>query len=372
MGGTVEGTREALMFPTVITRYLAREFLSLFGIILLCFVVLYLVIDFFDRLDVLLRNDATPALAVRYFIFKVPLMISQVTPAAVIAAVLLSLGMMARRNEIIAFRALGVSLWQMAAPLLVVSALISTASLVWEETVVPYSSRKFQYVNVVEIRKRPLRGLLSEREIWYHGRDGFYNIDHVDAERSALHGLTIYRLDSSFSPESIIEVATARWDGQRWLTARAIERRFPAGEQIVTRELAPGAVQIAESWEDFLDVRREPEELSFRALRQRIAILTRKGIDASAYLVDLHLKLALPCASFVLALLAVPLAGRVRRHASVAAVIAIGLGAGFSYWVVLAFANSLGHGGALPAPVAAWAANGIFLLIGAALFLGGE
>jgi len=42
----------------------------------------------------------------------------------------------------------------------------------------------------------------------------------------------------------------------------------------------------------------------------RIDSLTRKGIDASHYLVDLYLKLALPFASALLALVAVPIGGR--------------------------------------------------------------
>jgi lipopolysaccharide export system permease protein len=360
------------MLSGVISRYVVREFFALFVIILLSFVGLYLIIDFFDRLDILLRNEATPLLAVRYFLFKIPLMITQVMPPAVLAAVLLSLGAISRRNEIVAFRALGVSLGQMAAPLLGVAALLSVASLLWDETVVPYCSRRFQYVNVVEIRKRPLRGLLSDREIWYHGRNGFYNIDYIDADRATLHGLTIYRLDPSFTLASITEISTARWTGEHWETSTATEREFTPRGQVATQAIAADRVTISETLDDFLDVRREPEELSFMMLRDRIAALTRKGIDASVYLVDLHLKLAVPCASFILALMGIPLAGRVRRHASAAGVIGIGLGAGFAYWVVLALANSLGHSGVLPAPLAAWAANGVFILIGLALFLGSD
>ncbi|HUI26055.1 MAG TPA: LPS export ABC transporter permease LptG [Candidatus Kryptonia bacterium] len=355
----------------VISRYVVREFVSVFAPILVSFIGVYLIIDFFERLDGLLRNDATVALAVRYFLFKVPLMITQVTPPAVLAAVLISLGTISRRNEIVAFRALGVSLGQMAIPLLGVAALISAASLAWDETVVPYCSRQFQYVNDVQIKKRPVRGLLSSREIWYHGRDGFYNIDYVDAAGRTLHGLTIYTLDSSFGPSHIIEVPTARWDGRKWLTSSATERAFEGG-QIVTRALAANSVAIPETIDDFLEVHRTAEELSFTQLRQRIATLARKGIDTSSDWIDLHLKLAVPFASLVLTLMGIPLAGRVRRHPSVSGVIGVGLAAGFGYWVVLALANSLARGGALPAPVAAWSANGIFLLVGLALFLGRE
>ncbi len=360
------------MLSGVVNRYLAREFLGLFALVLSGFVGLYLIIDFFGRLDILLRFDATPALAARYFLFKIPLMITQVTPPAVLTAALLSLGSVARRNEIIAFRALGISLGQMAVPLLMLAALITAGSLLWDEMIVPYCSRQFQYVNIVEIRKRPLRGLLSDREIWYHGRKGFYNIDYIDGTRDTLHGLTIYEVNSSFKLVKILEVPSAHWDGNKWHTSAAIERAFSASGQIITDKVPPNQVDIPEPIDDFLDVRRQPEEMSFTMLRERVAELTRRGIDTSSYAVDLQLKLAVPCASFVLMVLGIPLAGRVRRHPSIAGVIGVGLAAGFAYWVVLALAGSLGNSGVLPAPVAAWAANGIFLLVGLVLFLGNE
>jgi lipopolysaccharide export system permease protein len=79
-----------------------------------------------------------------------------------------------------------------------------------------------------------------------------------------------------------------------------------------------------------------------------------------------------PFTTFVLAAVAIPLAGRVRRHPSIAAVVGIGFVIGFAYWVLLGLTNSLGLSGALPPAVSAWAANIVFLLIGVALFLSQE
>lgn len=353
---------------TVIDRYIARQFLALLAPILAGFVMLYVVIDLFDRLDILLRHDATVSAAARYFLFKIPLMLTQITPPAVITAALLTFGLLGRRNEIIAFRSGGVSLWQTAAPVLLLSLLISGAALVWNETVVPYSSRKFQHVNNIEIRKRALRGVLSERAIWYHGGDGFYHIDYVDRAQQAVIDLTIYRLDASFRLRSVIQVPRAEWRDGRWQVSNAIEYSIGTAD-VSGRPLPADGLHLAESLDDFLEVQREPEELSFTALNARIDDLSRKGIDASHYLVDLYLKLALPFASVVLALIAVPIAGRVRRHPSIAAIVGLGTAVGFGYWVVLGLSTSLGQTGTLPPLVAAWAANGVYLLVGAGLFL---
>jgi lipopolysaccharide export system permease protein len=356
---------------SVVNRYLAGQFLALFVPILAGFVLLYVVVDVFDRLGILLRHQATADAAARYFLFKIPLMVTHITPPAVITAVLLTFGLLGRRNEIIALRASGVSLAQTAVPVMALAAAISVAALVWNETVVPYCSRKFEYVNNVEIRKRAIRGVLSDRAIWYHGADGFYNIDYVDRAQQAVYDLTIYKLDAQFRLRSVVNVARAQWVDGRWEATGAVEHALD-GDTFHSTPVPAERLAISETLDDFLAVQREPEELSFTELRERVQILTRKGIDASHYLVDLYLKLALPFASAVLALVAVPIGGRLRRHPSIAATIGLGTAVGFSYWVLLGLSTSLGQTGAIPPLIAAWSANVLFVLLGTVLFLWSE
>ena len=356
---------------SVVNRYLAWQFISLFVPILAGFVLLYIIIDLFDRLDSLLRFQATVDAAARYFLFKIPLMITQITPPAVITAVLLAFGMLGRRNEIVALRAAGVSLAQTAVPVMALALAISVAALIWNETVVPYSSRRFEYVNNVEIRKRAVRGVLSDRAIWYHGADGFYNIDYVDRGQQTVYGLTIYRLDDEFRLRGVVNVPSAHWVDGRWEATGAVQYDLN-GDSFNSTPVPAGNFTIPETLDDFLEVQREPEELSFIELRDRIESLTRKGIDASHYLVDLYLKLALPFSSTVLALIAVPIGGRLRRHPSIAAIIGLGSAVGFCYWVLLGLSTSLGESGTVPPLIAAWAANGIYVLVGAALFLSSD
>lgn len=358
-------------FLPVVGRYITGQFFGILLPIIATFVLLYVVIDLFDRLDVLLRHEATLSSSARYFLFKVPLMMTQITPPAVITSALLSFGLHSRRNEIIALRASGVSLLQTAIPIILASTVISFAVLVWNETVVPYSSRKFEYVNNVEIRKRPLRGILNDREIWYHGANGFYNIDHVDRARRMIFGMKIYRFDDAFRLLSVIEVPQAEWRAQGWKVTGAVQVQGEEREFVAT-PLDATDIAIPETFDDFLEVERKPEELGFTTLRRRILDLTNKGIDASHYLVDLHLKLAVPFSSLVLALIAIPIGGRLRRHPSIASIVALGMTVGFGYWVLLGLATSLGQSGALPAPLAAWAANGVYTLLAAALFLSSE
>jgi len=348
---------------------LLGEFCRLFGLLLLAFVAVYILVDAFDRLGFFLRYNATFSQAARYLAFKAPLIVTQVTPPAVLAATLLSLALLGRRHELLAMQASGMSLARIARPLLAVAAAISLGTFAWNETIVPATTHRSEWINFVEIRRQAPRTLLSDREIWYRGGDGFYNVDHVDREHQALYGIAIYALDDDFRLVSTTQIASAHWAGDHWIIRGARRRRITESGEVQIEPVDPDTVLRSETMADFLEAYREPEEVSYATLRSRLQVLARKGIDTTSFQVDLHLKLAVPFASFLLCALAIPIAGRPRRRTSVALVTSLGIVIGFGYWVILAFAVSLGHSGALPPALAAWAANGIAGIAAAILFL---
>jgi lipopolysaccharide export system permease protein len=355
----------------VLDRHLVREFLSAFGLTLAACVLIYVVADFFDRLDSFLRLDAPPGAVIRFFLFKLPLVVTQVTPVAVLVGALVGLGLLARQNEFVALRACGVSVWQIASPLLALGTLISVLTFAWNETVVPYSAQRWHTIENVEIKRRQAATVFTGRDLWYRGHAGFYNIDRVSRRRSALYGLTVYQLGPDFRPTRLIEVDAASWDGTRWHLSGARTREFRPGA-VVDLARAPAGFTIPETLEDFKAVSIEPEELSYGMLRHQLKDLRRKGVDTSEGWVDLHLKLALPAASLIMMLLAVPLVTMGTRVTSFAASIGIGFAVGFSYFVVVAFARALGQSGALQPAVAAWAANALFALVGGYYALGAD
>ena len=80
----------------ILDRHLIHGFLKIVATSLLCITALYLVVDFFDRVDSLLKAGASLWTSIRYFLYKLPLLVSRIFGFAVLFSALFSVGMLSR------------------------------------------------------------------------------------------------------------------------------------------------------------------------------------------------------------------------------------------------------------------------------------
>ena len=118
----------------ILDRYILGEFLRKFFFLLLLFAVI-----------MLMKN-------VR------PIDLIQVIPVSVILAMMFSVGTLAKRKEILALHASGVSYWRMSMPLAVTVVLITLGVFAFNESVLPYCWQRVRYIEKVEIKGEPTYG----------------------------------------------------------------------------------------------------------------------------------------------------------------------------------------------------------------------
>ena len=103
---------------TLISRYILSTFCRIFSLALAAFIGLYLLVDFFERVDNFIEYGAAAHLYLQYFLYKIPFIAVQVTPLACLLAVFMTLGGFSRSNELTAMHGAGISLLRITLPLL--------------------------------------------------------------------------------------------------------------------------------------------------------------------------------------------------------------------------------------------------------------
>jgi len=354
---------------TILDRYVTKEFIRLFVLVLAFFTSLFLIVEFFERIRMFLSNNASLTQILSYFFFMIPMVISQALPATALLAALLTFSTLARNSEVLAMKANGISLYRTSLPVFIASLLICILAFLNSELVTPYSNQKADNIVYVQVQKREPLGTFKQNQLWYRGQSGIYNFHFYNPKTNIIQGITINYLDKNFTLTERIDAEKAEWKDNKWVFYNLMTTRF--GGEFPSPEWASSKVaDLAETPADFTLIQKEAEKMGFVELRNYIKKLQAEGYDATRYLVDMHGKIAFNLVIFILITIGISFSlMRTERSGGVMQSIGVGIIIGFSYWIVHAFSLSLGRSGSIPPVLSAWAADIIFGVASLIMFL---
>ncbi|MBI5445357.1 MAG: LPS export ABC transporter permease LptG [Deltaproteobacteria bacterium] len=350
----------------LVDRHLSAEFGRAFAFSALAFLAVFLTVEFFENLKLVIGSGARTADIFLFFGARLPWMASQVVPMAALLGTLVSLTLLSRRGEITAFRCGGVSLLRLALPFLACGAAVSAFQVVLQELTVPRTSAFAQEVKQVRLKKRSPHALFYTEDVWLRVGPQVLHVAKVLPEQNRLLTLSLVEVRESAVLRRV-DAREARWEHDRWIFLDAEERIFDPSGAIRTVSHPRLAYPLPASPKDFRIEKLQPAELPWAKLRRQVRRLRAQGLDSSELEVGLWAKTSMPFTSLIMVLIGFPFALRADRRGGPSVGIATGLLLGFCYWLVLAVGLSLGKAGVLVSPLAAWTGNLLFTGVGAAL-----
>src|SRR5260370_20173365 len=166
-----------------------------------------------------------------YFWFLTPYLLYQLAPLAALVAILATLGIMSKNNEIVACKASGISLYRLAVPLLIAGLALAGSMIVLDDTFLPYANQRQDALRN-QIKGRPPQ-TYKQPERWIFGQNSkIYNYDLFDPAQNLFGGLTVLEIDPlTFEIRRRLFAARAQWsDTQKlWLLGSGWVREFSAG-----------------------------------------------------------------------------------------------------------------------------------------------
>ncbi len=364
---------ESLSDPVlrIVDRYVLRSFLFHLAVFTAAFIAIWFVFSFFELLTDMLARDKLGRF-VPYIYYLTPFLIYNTAPLAVMVATLICFGLLAKRHELTAFRASGVSLYRLASPVLIFVLLLGGGLFALDHYYLPQTNRRQDAIRD-EIKGRPARTYLRPDRQWTFGlRNRIFYHRAFDSNAVTFSGISVYDLrEEPFELRRHIAAERAYWSAARgvWVFERGWLRELDGihptrFEQFDSREFP----DIVEPPDYFLKEDRHDQQMNWRQLQAYIVDLTQGGFDTIRLQVRLHKKLAFPLFAFSMALLAAPFAILTGRQGAMTP-IAFSLGLTIGYYALNALAEQLGRSGQLTPLMAAWAPCLIFALGGAYLFL---
>lgn len=360
----------ALWRPTLVDRYLLREFAGPFVIMVLGFSLISLSGTLFQLADLLIAKGVAASIVLRLLLYQLPWVIVQTLPVAGLFAALFSVGRLAKDSELIIVRASGLSLRRFFQPLLAFALLVSIGAYYLNDTVIPRSNHEYQNT-IRQIIFKDITPAIEEN-VFFRGPDNnFFYVRKLDRGALTMEDVMIYQIGQTDSPYPVMITAKKAkyangvwtlWDGVR----RTLDDKGFVSQEGTFRKFE---IMLGREMERFFGDQKTTDEMTRNELGQNIALFARSGIDVSPFLVDYHLKMAQPFASLLFVLLGVPLGFSPNRRRPQAVAAGISVLVTLSYYVIGPFFRSLGVNGVLPAVLAAWTPSLLFLVAAAVVWL---
>ncbi|MEW6350186.1 MAG: LPS export ABC transporter permease LptG [Thermodesulfobacteriota bacterium] len=351
----------------VLDRYIIREFLKIFAICVMGFLLVFVLVEATERIKDYAKYNPSSWVMLTYFLVKMPAYLFFVIPLGILMGGMLSLLTMARNSEIIAMQANGVDALAIARPVLLIGLVGSVGMFVLNETMIPWANRTSELM-LNEIRG--VRDLIRKDQIWIRSPRSITHIGKCGEGAKTLEHVTIVSWDEEYRFTERLYADKAVWRGNHWVFY-GVNRtaRVPAGRFVV--QMIPSRVgPLGRTPADFGRVEQLAKEMNLTQLSQYLRTLEEEGHLPTRHLVDWHTKLAFPMVCLIMAGLSVPFAIKVSpRGGGVSIGLALSVLVAFGYWVVNTTFVAMGHGGFVPPIMAAWGANTIFGLLATTLLL---
>jgi LPS export ABC transporter permease LptF/LPS export ABC transporter permease LptG len=357
-------------FPRLMDLYLLRRFFLYFALLMGAFVFLFEAFTFFELLDNIARNRIPFLIVVEYFQYLTPYLLYQLAPLGALVAILVTIGVMSKNNEIVACKASGTSLYRLAMPLLFAGIALAATMVVLDDTYLPYANQRQDALRN-QIKGRPPQ-TYTKPQRWIFGENyKVYNYDFFDPQQNLFGGLSVLEIDpKTFHVRRRVYASRAQWsDAQNlWVLESGWVRDFSDGT--ITKYEKFNVKDLPELTEPPTYFHREllqASQMNWSELRKYIEGLHKAGFDVSTLTVQWHRKLAFPLIAPVSMLLAFPFAFLVGTRGAVGGV-AIGVGIGILYWLGAELLAAMGGVGQLPPLLAGWSPDIVFFFAGMYFF----
>lgn len=353
---------------SLLHRHIGREFLRVWGLTFGALALVSQIIEIFTRLRRYAGHEMPFNAFASYLLLHFPQTLLILTPMTTLLAAIVTLGLMSKRREVLAMRALGLSPLYIAAPILFFGLLASAILTMANWSLIPVATRQSEFIKNVKLLGRQESALFGQNRLWLQlDRTRLMNIQLVHPTVDSLYGVSIYRLSGSFELEEMIEAGSIEFRNAQWWIVKGTRWRFHPDRSVEMESLQQTPIDLGKLPADFRQVVLDPDEMNGTQLGRYIAQLRRSGLDSARHEINYHAKLAIPLASLLMVLVGVPLGLRGTRWPQMAQGISLAILISIAYALIQAYAMALGN--RVPPVAAAWLADGLLLILGSGLLV---
>ncbi|MFC1837578.1 LptF/LptG family permease [Thermodesulfobacteriota bacterium] len=338
-------------------------------LVLAALLTVYLLIDFFERIDDFIEAGKSFGLAAEYFLFKTPLILEQLTPIIILLGGIIVLGLLNHNGEILALKAAGIHTFRITVPLTVSAVAFSLLILAFAEWIVPPTTAHTNKIFYEQVRQEKPRGIMKKNRFYYKDENGFYSFEKREQENNRFDNFIFTSWDDSYAIKMLLTADIAYWRDGGWIfkNCRIKQKNDDGNYRVTTHDKT--SYPLTATPGDFFVPEYKVNELSLSAL-YGLSKSNKgpRGIEAGLKFLERlsFIFLGLPLLMLGLPLL---LIAHQKWGRDLSLAIPLSCGLGFAAWGVWSVMQSYAKAAVINPHFAAWATHLFIAAIGTFLIL---
>ncbi|MDQ5987949.1 MAG: hypothetical protein CSYNP_03697 [Syntrophus sp. SKADARSKE-3] len=363
----------------IINRYIIKEIALPFFMILFILTFVLLMGKILQLMDLMVNKGVRFTEIAQLILYLMPSFLLFTIPISLLVGIMMALGRMSSDNEITVLKASGVSLFQLAQPVLFTAVVAFGATILTSYIFVPHGNYATKML-LFDIARQKASVGIKEKVF----NDDFKGIllyaDKIPVSGDYMEGVMIS--DQRMGEESNTILARKAYLISD-LKSMAVTLRLENGStHTVDKDLKNYRKMDFTSYDVKLDIgspmsdgksdTKSSTEMTATEIMEQMKNRTIKDTDLRELAIELYKKLSIPSSCLVFAILAIPLG--IRKHRSAKSLgFTMGLITVVAYYLLRLSGEALVETGRIPVlvgtwlPVAAFGISGIYLFIMAAL-----
>ena len=219
----------------LLDRYIFKQFSKNLVLVMTALVTVYILIDFFERVDDFVENQKSLGLAAKYFALKIPLVMEQLSPIIILLGGIIVLGFLNHDGEILALKAVGIHTFRITFPITATAVVFSLLTLAFAEWIVPPTTANSNAILYEEVRQEKPKGIFRKNRFYYKDQQGFYSFEKHEQTENRFDSFIFTSWDENYSLDTLLTADSAFWNNGEWtFTNSRIKQKNADGHYQVT------------------------------------------------------------------------------------------------------------------------------------------
>ncbi|HUF78968.1 MAG TPA: LptF/LptG family permease, partial [Thermoanaerobaculia bacterium] len=357
----------------LLDRYILREIIGPLGLGFLVYTFILLLDALFDSAEMIIRRGLPVRTVGELLLLALPNIVVLTIPMSLLFGVLIAIGRLSSDSELVALRATGVSLLSLYRPILILSGFLAALNTALMVFVLPWGNHQLQLQRLT-ILTRTVSSQVQPRVFW----DEWQNqVLYVFETPPGEPWQGVFLAESVPSTEgnrvTVADRGTVRVDPDGERVVLELEGAYvheldlgrPETYQVSYHRRLEALLedQFATQHRARVTASKSVRELTLQELGRWAADLERPADLRRLARVEIHKKFAIPFASVVFGIFALPL-GFNNRRGSKASGFALSILVIVGYWVLLDYGEKSAEAGGFPPWLAMWGPNLLFAALG--------